>query len=96
MQNPKKRNKKMITEAERLAVVETKIENVDKTVARIEQKLDNFTTSFVPREDMQDINRRMTRLENKNLLKTTFTWVALVASVILNVYAVFNIIIKPN
>jgi DNA repair exonuclease SbcCD ATPase subunit len=48
---------KEIERAERLATLETKLEDIEKALIRLEGKFDVFTTHFVPRNEIMEMFR---------------------------------------
>lgn len=79
---------------ERLAIVETEVKNVKDVVNRIDRKLDELGSSYASKAEMDDLETRVVRLENRRIVKDTVVWVGLVASVVLNLFALYGVINK--
>lgn len=80
----------VIPDGERMAVVETKLEGVNTTLNHLVTKFDNFSVSVATQAELKATQERVTKLESRNLVKSTLVWVTLVASVILNIIAVYT------
>jgi hypothetical protein len=59
--------------------------SVKEGMKGLSDKLDILTQSFATKEDHLELVARVTKLENKENLKSTFLWVGLVASAIINI-----------
>lgn len=77
----------------RIAVVENEMKHAREEIKEVKEIVlemrDSLPVSYPSIKDVQDLSSRIVRLENRNGLKSTITWVALVASVILNIIAVY-------
>lgn len=79
---------------ERLAIVETEVKNVKDVVNRIDRKLDELGSSYASKSGMDELENRIVKLENRRLIKDTVIWVGLVASVLLNLFALYSVLNK--
>lgn len=91
------------TENERLAIVENELKNLHDTVTRtdrnftdvstrLETKLDNLTTNFATVKDFTAMSDRVARLEGRSNVKSTIVWVGLVASILVNMFMVYQLL----
>jgi archaellum component FlaC len=77
---------------ERLAIVETEVKNVKDTVNRIEIKLNELGSNYAAQKDVLDLESRVVKLETRRVVKDTLVWVGLVASVLLNLFALYSVL----
>lgn len=75
---------------ERLAIVETEVKNVKEVVNRIESKLNDLGSNYAGQKDVLDIENRVVKLETRRVVRDTLIWVGLVASVLLNLFALYS------
>lgn len=79
---------------ERLAIVETEVKNVKDVVNRIDRKLDELGSSYASTQEVKELTDRVAKLENRRLVKDTVIWLGLVASVLLNLFALYSVMNK--
>jgi hypothetical protein len=82
-----------------------RIGKVEEVIQQVSNKFDLFTSKFATREyvdskladHLEDITKLDTRLqkqENKSSVKNTLVWVGLVASVLINLFVLYNLFSK--
>ena len=66
------------TTGERMAIIETKVDSIEKTVNKIDCKLDELPKIYATKHELKDVERnlieRNNRQDNKN--DTKWTWIA--------------------
>lgn len=67
------------------------IEYMRKDIAELKALMESMPSGFVSKDDFIAHDKRITRLESRDGLKTTLLWVGLVASAIINIVMVYNL-----
>lgn len=86
------------TEPERLAVLETKVSNIESGQVRIETKvdalIDKFDNNTVRPADFAALQEKVDKLQNTKQLQHWLVRIALIISTLLNLFAAFEYVTR--